>query len=600
MKKALMVIVSVVLAACAGASAAPSWRAPLPLSEPPLAVEPHLALSADGEAVVTWDRELGPVCATAPDNQDCKHVLETRSRPAAAWEGPVEIMRPGVGPGPRVAVNDGGDAIVVWRHDIGVPRVLQGSWRPRTSRQWQAPIDLSDPGPMGGQDVGIDAAGNVIAVWTIDLGAGLVAQAKVRPVSSGSWGGQSTLSRPGETALGAPRLAVSSSGDAVVVWSRAPGIVQAASRPGSTGAWQPASDLGQGRDPQIALDPAGNAVAVWSVPGGGVQGAFRAVGGGWSGAADVSRGAGSAAEVAVDSAGNAVAAWLGGAGPHVRSARRDRATGVWSQPISVSATGAAAGQPKLAVDPRGNAVAVWTRGTPPTVRAALRPAALGAWLSGVGLSAAGVVGADPLVEIDAAGRALAVWVRRATGVSVVESTELTGSGPLLTAVRIPARAAARRPVGFAVRPAAWAVPLAGAPVWRFGDGTGATGSTVTHTYGAPRTFGVTVEQTDVAGGASVRTGQLKVVNVLNVGPPSIAGGASVGNSLTCRAGTWTGVTPIQYAFRWRRNGLLISGARSQTFLVRQVDAGASLSCSVIATNPVGSSTANAPAVRVAP
>ena len=57
---------------------------------------------------------------------------------------------------------------------------------------------------MGGQDVGLDAAGNVVAVWTIDLGGGLITQAKVRPVSSGSWLGQTTISRPGDTVVGAP------------------------------------------------------------------------------------------------------------------------------------------------------------------------------------------------------------------------------------------------------------------------------------------------------------------------------------------------------------------------------------------------------------
>jgi hypothetical protein len=60
------------------------------------------------------------------------------------------------------------------------------------------------------------------------------------------------------------------------------------------------------------------------------------------------------------------------------------------------------------------------------------------------------------------------------------------------------------------------------------------------------------------------------------------------------------VAPIQFAFRWRRNGQLIGGARSQTFVVRQADRGVLLACSVIATNTVGSSTANSVAVRVLP
>jgi hypothetical protein len=377
--------------------------------------------------------------------------------------------------------------------------------------------------------------------------------------------------------------------------------VQAAVRPASTGIWQPAVDLGIGTDARVALDATGNAVSIWRfpAPSGSLRSAYRPVGGAWSTLADVSRAPATAGDVAVDDGGNAIAVWLAGAGPHVRSARRDRATGAWSAPLSVSAAGTAAGQPSLAVDERGNAVVAWTRAASRTVRAALRPAALGTWLTGVGISAPGVVGANPLVELAADGRALAVWMRRAPGVSLVESAELAGTGPILAGA-LPTGAAARRATRFTVRSAAWTAPLAGAPVWRFGDGSTATGASVTHTYTARGTFTVTVNQSDAAGGASSRTTRVNVVAVLNLGRPSIAGSPNAGSTLTCRKGSWTGVTPIQYAFRWRRNGQLISGARSQTFVVRQGDAGAQLACSVVATNSVGSSTASSAAVRIVP
>ena len=116
--------------------------------------------------------------------------------------------------------------------------------------------------------------------------------------------------------------------------------------------------------------------------------------------------------------------------------------------------------------------------------------------------------------------------------------------PLLTAVRIPARAAAR-PVAFAVRPAAWSAPLVGAPAWRFGDGATASGPSVAHTAAARGAFTVTVNQSDAAGGVSARTARVKVVAVADVVRPSIAGSANVGSTLTCRKGTWRGVTPIQ-------------------------------------------------------
>ena len=133
--------------------------------------------------------------------------------------------------------------------------------------------------------------------------------------------------------------------------------------------------------------------------------------------------------------------------------------------------------------------------------------------------------------------------------------------------------------------------------WRFGDGDGVR-SSVAHPHAARGRFHRR-NQSDAAGGVSARTAQTRLWRSCDVVRPSIAGSANAGSTLTCRKGTWRGVTPIQYAFRWRRNGRLITGARSQTFVVRQADAGALLGCSVVATNAVGSSTANAP-VRVAP
>lgn len=585
MRRRLGVVV-VLLVACGAAAAGPKWQARVALSAPPLAVEPDLAISRSGEAVVVWDREDGPVCASAPDNPACVHVLEARSRPASGWEAPAELMRPGVGPGPRVAVNGKGDAVVVWRHDIGAPRVLQAAWRPGTSRQWQAPIDLSGAGPMGGQDVGLDETGNAIAAWTIDLGGGMIAQAEVRPFVSGSWGAPVTLSRAGETAVGAPILAVNGAGDAVAVWVRGGGVVQASARPSSTGVWQPATDIAPGTQPQVALDPTGNAVAVWSVPGGGVQGSFRPAGGGWSGPADISRGAGTTARVGVDDAGNTVAVWLSPAGPHVRSARRAAGTGAWSQPVDVSAAGVAASEPDVTVDPRGNAVAVWTRAGAPTLRAALRPVAAGAWLSGVGLSGAGVTTADPRVSIDASGRALAIWTRRGPGESVVESSDLAGAGPVFSAVTIPTKRPAGKPVQFSVKSSAWGAPVVGQPLWRFGDTRTASGQTVTHTY-SRGTYTVNVSHSDAAGGTSTASGTIRIVAVLNTVLPSVT---RAGSTLTCSPGAWSGVTPITYAFRWRRNGTLVPNATTSTYVIAQSDSGKSIVCSVTASNAVGSTT----------
>jgi PKD domain len=573
------------------AAAAPTWLPPAQISPGPLAVDPHLALSPAGEAVVVWDHEVGSVCATAPDNPACIHILEASSRPAGSWEAPVELMRPGVGSGPRVAVNNRGDAVAVWRHDIGAPRVLQAAYRPGTSRQWQAPIDLSEAGAIAGQEVGLDGAGNAVAVWNLDRGGGYVVQAEERPAASGVWGAPINLSQVGGNAPGPPSLALNANGGAVAVWARAGGVVQASLR--TSGVWQPATDLsapGALLDPDVAIDPAGDAVAVWSWQGPSgtvVQAAFHPAGGGWTAPAQVSGTPASPApraRTAIDGGGNAVVVWLGGPAPGVRAATRPRATGAWSRPAAVSTAGQAASTPEFSINPAGNALAVWRQGG--TTVASLRPANSGVWFPPTNLSAANVETRGPQVAVDDAGRAVAIWSRFGPAENVVDVAPLTASGPAFSA-RIPAKDAARVPVLLSVLAAGWAAPLVGQPSWQFGDGTSATGATVRHAYSATGRYTVTVSQSDAAGGTSTATQTLRIVPVVMVTRPSLAGTPVVGSTLTCRRGSWRGAPPLAYAFRWLRNGTVIAGPTGQQYTLRAADDGKNVACRVTVTNALG-------------
>lgn len=594
MKQVLARIGLVLLAAVlvvAAAAAAPTWLTPGQISAGPLAVDPDLALSGAGEAVVVWDHEVGSVCATAPDNPACIHILEASSRPAGSWEAPVELMRPGVGSGPRVAVNNRGDGVAVWRHDIGAPRVLQAAYRPGTSRQWQAPIDLSEAGAIAGQDVGLDASGNVVAVWNLDRGSGYVIQAEERPAASGVWGAPINLSQVGGNAPGPPSLALNANGDAVVVWTRSDGVVQASLR--SSGVWQAPTNLsaaGALLDPDVAIDSSGDAVAVWSWQGPSrtvVQASFHPAGGGWTAPTQVSGTPASPAPRAravIDGAGNAVVVWLGGPAPGVRAASRLRSSGAWSRPVAVSAAGQAAAAPELSMNPAGNAVTVWTQGA--RTLASLRPGASGTWFPPVDVSAAGVQTRGPHVAVDDGSRALAIWSRFGAAENVVEAAQLTASGPALSAT-VPTKDAARLPVSFSVVTAVWASPLVGHAAWRFGDGASASGASVRHTYSAIGRYTVTVSQSDAAGGISTASATLKIIAVVMVTRPSLAGTPVIGATLTCRRGSWRGAPPLAYAFRWLRNGAVIAGPTSQQYTLRAADAGKNVACRVTVTNALG-------------
>jgi hypothetical protein len=85
--------------------------------------------------------------------------------------------------------------------------------------------------------------------------------------------------------------------------------------------------------------------------------------------------------------------------------------------------------------------------------------------------------------------------------------------------------------------------------------------------------------------------------VANTSLPSITGTRLVGQSLSTSNGTWSGTTPITYAYEWERsaNGstgwTTISGATASSYTLDPADAGQYLRARVQATNLLGSQTA---------
>lgn len=90
----------------------------------------------------------------------------------------------------------------------------------------------------------------------------------------------------------------------------------------------------------------------------------------------------------------------------------------------------------------------------------------------------------------------------------------------------------------------------------------------------------------------------------NTAQPQITGTATVGSTLTATNGTWSGSTPITYAYTWERcatNGAscaAISGGTSQTYVAASADAANTLRVVVTATNAAGSAQATSAFVSV--
>jgi PKD domain len=591
------IVVSMVLLLGARAGASPRWTTPAQLSRGDIALGPELAVGASGDALVVWDQEVGDVCPAQPANPACVHIVEAVSRApgATVWPAATEVARPGIDSRPQAALDTAGNALVLWVHDIGEDRVLQASYRNSRSGAWPEPTDVSEiTHRIGAHAAGLDAAGNATVVWAgTDSNGKSVVYAKERAAASGVWGGPIALSRPDGDAPAGPSLAVNVAGDAVAVWTMAEPtgrVVQASYRPAPSGVWSTPVDLssaGAELDPAVAIDAAGDAIAVWSR--GAVESAFRPAGGPWGGPVAVSPTLAGRSDprVALDAAGNAVTVWMGR--NRVQSAARSRSAATWSAPTDVSI--AAATSPQLALDTAGNGIAVWVDAHG-TTQAALRPAASGRWLPPVGVSATGAT-TMPRVFAGAAGSSIVAWNRSEAPRAFVEAADLAGAGPLLTNLSVRTTGTARVAIPFAVSPVPWASPLAGPPVWSFGDGASARGVRTSHVYAAPGRYAVTVMQADAAGGTAATSSRIAIAppRLRNISRPSILGAPRVGAILTCARGSWAGTPPIRYAYRWLRSGRPIPGAASRRYRVRPSDTGALVACRVLATNVAGTTAA---------
>ncbi|MCB9620440.1 MAG: hypothetical protein H6724_13465 [Sandaracinus sp.] len=70
--------------------------------------------------------------------------------------------------------------------------------------------------------------------------------------------------------------------------------------------------------------------------------------------------------------------------------------------------------------------------------------------------------------------------------------------------------------------------------------------------------------------------------------PVISGTSTIGQTLTSTLGSWSGEQPITYARQWLRDGVEISGATNDSYLLAVADYDADITCRITATNALGS------------
>jgi hypothetical protein len=341
------VVMSLALPAAAPASV-PLWGRPHRLS-PPGARNAAVAVDARKDGIVAWSR---------PDLQQGNDRIEAAIRSGRSWGavGLIGRANPLMGQSPVVAMDGRSDAYVGWidSADNALHIAIHAPASP-----WAESV-VGDTARQA--QIAVGDAGDAAAAW-VHLGRVEFAR---RP-RDGVWSAPVVLSSL-MVAADSPRLAMSASGDAFVLWLAGAGgaqHAQASVQPAGQ-LFGPVQTLSAANvsvtSPDIASDADGDAVAAWTVVSRSpkvVQAAARRVGqaGFDAPAAVATRAAISPVDVAVGPHGRAVVTWVS---RFVEAAERTPA-GRWTKPRRMSGPGDSILSPAQAVADRvGDKTIVWS------------------------------------------------------------------------------------------------------------------------------------------------------------------------------------------------------------------------------------------------
>lgn len=237
------------------------------------AAQPQIAIDPNGEAHAVWQYFDGLR----------RGVWSNRFTVSGTGWGTAQRVETNVGDAyyPQVVMDSNGRAFAVWvQRDDGI---YYNTWaNSYTASGWgTATLIENEAGDGGYPHLAVDAAGNVLAVWRL-FNDGNQIWSNRYVAASGGWGTAvpvaiSTALNPPTVPPGIPvysvepRIAVDSTGDALVVWHQSDGDRYNiwSSRYTASRGWGTAEllEMDDGASsasyPQIAIDGDGNAIAVW-------------------------------------------------------------------------------------------------------------------------------------------------------------------------------------------------------------------------------------------------------------------------------------------------------------------------------------------------
>ena len=479
---------------------------------------PSVAMARDGTTFVAFLRYDGANLRTAVAMQS----------PGGGF-GPVRDLSPAGqdASSPAVAVDRQGNATLVW---IQAPAFnLQARFRP-AGGDWGDSAPLSAGPNFAGPSLAVGDNGGAVAAWWTNTGGAHV-EASVRLPGSQTFVGPLTVSVVGSSSCQSPHVAIDAAGDVVAIWTRRTDagsyLVESAVKAAGAAAFaaqEPRSPTSNGNsncNSDIQMTPDGRVTAMWDFTTFGQPSAtfysdrgtpFAA--GTWSQAKPLAANS-TKPIVALDDAGNAATTWLTTTPTQIVSAVRT-GTGTFSTPKPLSGASDIGGQAQaVAASANGDALVTYvgtSNGTRAIFAARRRVGGEFGDIMPVATTPPGntVSVGVPDVALDDQGNAFAVWQRSvsATSVTTAQIAAFDPVPPVITAADVPATATVGQPAGMS----AAASDRMSSPAIRFefGDGGGADGASVQHVYALPGTYTVTVTAADAAGNRSGTTRAIQV------------------------------------------------------------------------------------------
>lgn len=332
------------------------------------AYAPQISVDANGNAVAVWHQDDGTRY----------NILSNRYTAGSGW-GTAELIESdnaGDAQFPQVSVNSSGHAIAVWQQDNGSGYNIWSNRYIPGSGWGTAELVETATGTTTPPDVGMDANGHAIAVWSQHDGTRYNVVANVYTAGAG-WGAATLIeaSNNGAPHGFSPRIAVNQSGNAVAVWFQSDGTRQSiyANRYTAGSGWGAeqlieSDNTGNAYAPKVIINENDDAIAVWHQYDGtsyNIKANSYASGGGWGTetAIDNSTANGYYPEVAMDASGHALVVWYQNDGiADSIWANRFIAGAGWGTATLIETEGPGdAVEPVIAMNGKGHAVATWSQ-----------------------------------------------------------------------------------------------------------------------------------------------------------------------------------------------------------------------------------------------